>query len=103
MCWHDWAANPMFLCQASQMLVVIVPDIPPPRLDVLPDLQLGKKECRQDVAHHVARSHINPGILVHLSTEEEAAIGSLFADDLGPINKTPIIDEESAPFPTSDV
>ena len=64
-------------------VVTSCPDALPLRLNGLPYFQLSEQEGSQDVAHHITRSDINPGIFIDLPTKETAPIGSFFSDDLG--------------------
>src|SRR5208282_6621408 len=101
--WHHGAANPAFLRPVAQVLVVILPNALPLRLDGLPYFQLGVEKGRQDVTHHITRANVHPGIFVHLSPKEPAAIRPLFTNDLGPLNQTRVVDEQRAALAAGDI
>ena len=100
---HDGAANSTFLRPVAQVLVIILPNALPLRLDGLPCFQLGVEKGRQHVAHHITRADVHPGIFVHLSAKKPAAIGPFLANDLGALNQTRVVDEQRAAFAAGDV
>ena len=109
--WQDcsqWAGTtgqpiPRSCAQIAQVLVIIFPDALPLRLDGLPDFQLGVEKGRQDVTHHITRTHVHPGIFVHLTAKEPAAVRPLFPNDFRPFNQPRIIDEQRAALAAGDV
>src|SRR5262249_21394832 len=75
----------------------------PPRGNGVHLFQLGKKKRTDYLARQVGRPDIDPGVLIDLSSDEFAAIGSLFANDLGAFDHLWRIDTESSSLPAYKV
>src|SRR6516165_3440155 len=71
----------IFRGPAGELLIVILPDPPPGRLDLIPAFELREKERGENVRRQVARSDVYPCVLVHLSAKETASVSTLFAHD----------------------
>lgn len=81
------------------MVVVVIPDTLPRSLDLLFGLELGVQERGEKVGGAVARSNVDPSILVHLAAEELAAVSTLFADYFGAVDVGGVINNETPPSP----
>src|SRR3546814_679591 len=78
--------------------VVTVPDGKAPCGDLAGLLQLGGEERGNDLAWEIGRTHVHPGVLVHLSAKELAAVGALLANDLGALRHGWIVDQQRTTF-----
>jgi len=65
--------------------------------------ELGIEEGGHDFTRQVARADVDPGIFIDHATEELAAVGAFFADDLGPVAEAFIVDQECATFAADEV
>src|SRR5580658_5071535 len=74
--------NAVALRPRGQLGGVRMPDPSPSRSDLFALLQLRVEKCGETVGNHITGADIHPGVLVHLSTKESAAVGSFFAQDL---------------------
>src|SRR5258707_4324382 len=90
------------LCPGTQSSVVIFPNAPAFCLDRRPHFELRVEECRQYITHEIARTDIDPGILVHQPAKKSAAVGSLFANDFGALEEAVIVNQQRAAFPTGN-
>jgi len=82
---------------------IIIPDLQSFGGDGLGFFHLGQEEGGDQFAGEVGGADIDPGVLVDLAAEELAAVGALFADDLGTISKGRVIDQQGAAFAGDDV
>src|SRR6516162_11801628 len=87
----------------GQFKGITFPDMPPPGLNAWPNFQLGEKKRRQHVAHDIAGANIHPGVLVHLSSEKHAAVGTFLTNDLGALDVGRIVDQQRTAFSATDV
>jgi len=87
----------------AELVIIALPEVGALFLDAAPVFQLGVKEGGQDVADQVAAAEIDPGIFVHLATEEAGAIGAFFADDFGAFDQSGVVDQESTAFAAGEV
>ena len=60
--------------------------------DPVSGLELGEQVGRQYVRQYVARAQVDPAVLVHLPAEELLPVGSLVADELGPLDEGRLVD-----------
>src|SRR5215813_6054555 len=81
------------LFERRQHGVIALPDREPLGRDPLGLLQLRPQERRRDLARKERGSDVLPGVLVDLAAKEPAAIGALFAHDLGGLHQFAIVDE----------
>src|SRR5574341_2081787 len=73
------------------------------RLDFLTLLKLAVEKRRQNIGWKVGGTEVHPGVFVHLAAEEAGAVGAFLADDLGALDKFPVIDNQRAAFSTGEV
>ena len=66
-------------------------------------LHLRPKEGRDQLARKVGRADVHPRVLVDLAAEELAAVGALFADDLGALDEPRVVDQQRAALARDDV
>ena len=69
----------LFVFQNLELLIIEFVDFPASRGDLVEHLQLTVEKCTRNLAGHIGTADINPGILVDLSAEKLAAVGSLVA------------------------
>src|SRR5207253_7597552 len=65
--------------------------------------ELRPQDRRGDLARQVRGPYVDPGVLVYLTAEELAAVGSLLPDDLGSISPLLIVDEQRSSLARDDV
>src|SRR4029077_19008302 len=87
----------------SQLARIGFPDLSPPRLDLIAVFELGPEECGQQVRGEIARPDVYPRVLVHLSAEKSASVGSLFSKNFGALIKLRIIDQQRAAFSAREI
>src|SRR5207253_3721470 len=81
-----------------ERFVVCAPDRGAFRVDRLRRFELRKEKRRRQFARQVRRSGIDPCVFIDLSAKKTAAIRSFFANDLGALDETRIIDQQRASF-----
>src|SRR5258708_1992391 len=97
------ATDASCLCPGTQSSVVVFPNASAFFLDRRPHFELRVEKCRQHITHEIARTDIDPGILVHQPAKKSAAVGSLFANDFGAFKEAAIVNQQRATFTTSNV
>ena len=65
--------------------------------------KLRQKERGDNLARQERRADVDPGVLVHLSAEEQCAIGALFPNDLRPLNPGSIVYQERPSLTRDDI
>ncbi len=85
------------------MVVIVAPDASPLTLDLISGLQLGIQKGRQDVGGQIARTNVHPGIFVHLTAEEAAAVGAFFTNDLSALDKARGVDQSRAALAAGEI
>jgi len=81
----------------------VIPDRQPFGSDGLGFFHLSPEEGGNQFAGEVGGTDVDPGVLVDLTAEELAAVGALFADDLGAVGVGRIIDQQGATFAGDDI
>ncbi len=72
-------------------------------LDPFSLFKLPVEESRQQIRRQVGRANVHPAIFIHLAAEETRAIGAFFADDLCPLDKLRVVDQQRASFAAGEV
>src|SRR6266576_731634 len=85
------------------MLVVILPDSLPRRLNQLGRLQLRVKERRENLGRQVTGADIYPVVLIHFAAEETAPICSFLANNFCALDILPIINQKRAALAASKI
>src|ERR1700734_3678542 len=75
--------DPVALSPSGQVPGIRSPDPAPTLLNIFASFQLSTQERSQKIRGKEARTDVHPGIFVHLTAKETAAIGAFFAQDLG--------------------
>src|SRR6266850_3294978 len=95
---HAVIAGPIF-----KVIEIILPDSFAPGLNTLTGFKLSIKEGCENIRRQVTRSDVHPCVLVHLTAEETAAIGSLFANNLGTFDILRIVNQQGSAFTASEI
>src|SRR2546423_8294697 len=88
----------MAFCPSAQVLLVILPQLPPLALDLLARLELSIQDGGEQIRRKVARAERDPAIFVDLTAEEAAAFLALLADDLRLLAVCEVVDEQRPAF-----
>src|SRR6266436_1557506 len=99
----DRRANAVEPRPLTQFAIIAFPNSLSGLLDLFACLELSKKECGKHVGRKIARSHINPGVFVHLAPQKAGAIGAFLPYDLGALDIATVVDEQRAAFATGKV
>ena len=82
----------------SEPFLIVFPDPAPLPLNGVPLLKLSIQECGEKIGEQVARSRVDPRILVHLSTEKPAPVGPFFTYDFRPLYQPFFVENERSPL-----
>src|SRR5207249_10437670 len=80
-----------------------VPDLLASVLDLLARFQLSVQERGEHLRREVTRSHVDPGVLVDLPSEEPAAIRAFFAKNFSALDQGTIVDQQRTTLATREV
>src|SRR5215212_5608419 len=93
---HDREAHVVYHGPVLKMLVVIIPNALPLRLNLLAGLELGIQESGEHLRWKITGAQVNPGVLVYLAAEEAAAVGAFLPDNLRALHVNRVVYEERA-------
>lgn len=91
------------LRQRQEAVIVLLPQCQTALVDAFRHFQLAPQVSGLQVRHQIAGTDVAPGIFVHLTTEELAAVGALLADDFRPIDQSRIVHQRRAAFAAGGV
>src|SRR6266508_3230892 len=101
--WDNREPHAVCFGPGSQVAGVGFPDLSPPRLNLITVFELCAEERGQQVRGQIARPDVYPRVLVHLTPEKSASIGSLFSKNFGALVKLRIIDQQRAAFSAREI
>src|SRR5437868_7508750 len=71
--------------------------------DPLMRFELCAEKSREHIREYVAGTHVDPRVLVHLSSNEPASIRSFFSYDLGALDVSRIVDQQCSAFAAGEI
>ena len=89
--------------QRLEFLIIPVPDLPPPLLDLFELPQLCIQDGGDDLRRQKGGADIDPLVLTDLSPLERHPVGSLLPYDLGPPDEAFVIDRQASALSRHDV
>jgi hypothetical protein len=90
---HDRRPHARARAPVAQLGVVELPQRSALALDRVAGFELGTEKRRQDVGHDVARSDVDPRVLVHLAAEHGAAVGAFFSNDFRSVDMPWLVEQ----------
>src|SRR5690606_8826886 len=91
------------LFQAGELVLVGLPNVSSPLLDLISYLELCVEVGGVELTREVARADVDPGVLNDLAPEEARAVGAFLPQEFCSFGEAWIIDDEGAAFATGEV
>ena len=91
------------LLKIQKTLAVTVADLTAATDDRISPLKLSEQKSRCEFTWQIGGADIHPSILVHITTKEAFAIGSLFPDDFSPVYPLWVVHQQGSPLAADDV
>ena len=100
---HHREAHTTSLGPILQAGFIPLPHALPRLLNLLPLFELRPQKRCEHVRRQVAGPKIDPRVLVHLSSEEPAAVRALLANDFRAFDEIRLVDQQRTALPAGDV